>query len=385
MEDAHLMVPDLDGSGNISVFGVFDGHGGRGVSRFAAKHLPELIRDTEAFRNGDYAKALSTAFLAVDDRLNSDEGRQELEVLDSNGGRRSTIRVPRKEIMRLRMGQSLLDEESDESGKADGDPTGGPEGENGDNADDDVEIDPSAILRDPTPEAQGCTAVVALVVWSANSEGAKGARLFVANAGDSRCIVCCRDQQNPEVVEMSEDQKPDLESERLRIEAAGGFVQACPGGSRVQGDLNLSRAMGDMRYKNRPDLPAEEQIVTADPEVRLRTLEAEDRFIVLGCDGIWERNENLQLTEKLLALHEAEVEKGTHLPELSALGGAVCDWTICPSMCPTENPSFDGTGCDNMTVLIVELQQPAAAGAAAAGDDEDGCLERPAKQARTDA
>jgi len=45
---------------------------------------------------------------------------------------------------------------------------------------------------------------------------------------------------------MSEDHKPDNEVERLRISKAGGFVTD----GRVNGNLNLSRALGDLEYKN---------------------------------------------------------------------------------------------------------------------------------------
>lgn len=38
---------------------------------------------------------------------------------------------------------------------------------------------------------------------------------------------------------------------------------------RVNGSLNLSRALGDMEYKQSADLEAAEQIVTAVPEVWL--------------------------------------------------------------------------------------------------------------------
>lgn len=45
---------------------------------------------------------------------------------------------------------------------------------------------------------------------------------------------------------------------------AGGFVSA----GRVNASLNLSRALGDMEYKQNVSLPPKEQIVTAYPEVR---------------------------------------------------------------------------------------------------------------------
>lgn len=44
---------------------------------------------------------------------------------------------------------------------------------------------------------------------------------------------------------MSIDHKPDDQIELKRIKAAGGFVAD----GRVNGNLNLSRAMGDFEYK----------------------------------------------------------------------------------------------------------------------------------------
>ena len=44
----------------------------------------------------------------------------------------------------------------------------------------------------------------------------------------------------------SEDHKPDNELEKKRITRAGGFVTD----GRVNGNLNLSRALGDLEYKS---------------------------------------------------------------------------------------------------------------------------------------
>lgn len=65
----------------------------------------------------------------------------------------------------------------------------------------------------------GCTAVVAVV---------KGNELWVANAGDSRAVLC----RGGQALALSEDHKPQSETERNRITAAGGFVSDVGGVSR---------------------------------------------------------------------------------------------------------------------------------------------------------
>lgn len=81
--------------------------------------------------------------------------------------------------------------------------------------------------------SSGCTAVMALL---------SGRDLYVANAGDSRCVVC-RDGQ---ALDMSLDHKPEDPEELERIRKAGGRVTL---DGRVNGGLNLSRAIGDHAYK----------------------------------------------------------------------------------------------------------------------------------------
>jgi protein phosphatase 2C family protein 2/3 len=69
--------------------------------------------------------------------------------------------------------------------------------------------------------------------------------------------------------------------ETQRITAAGGFVEF----GRVNGNLALSRAFGDFDFKKSEDLPPENQIVTANPEILERQLVDGDEFIVVACDG----------------------------------------------------------------------------------------------------
>ncbi len=86
----------------------------------------------------------------------------------------------------------------------------------------------------------GCTAVTALVTPT---------EIYVANAGDSWCVLCLK---NGSPKEMSNDHKPDNPEEKKRIEEAGGFVEE----NWVKGILNLSRSLGDCEYKQDKSLHA---------------------------------------------------------------------------------------------------------------------------------
>jgi hypothetical protein len=70
--------------------------------------------------------------------------------------------------------------------------------------------------------------------------------------------------------------------EKARISAAGGFVDF----GRVNGNLALSRAIGDFEFKKSADLSPEQQIVTANPDVTTHELSADDEFLVIACDGM---------------------------------------------------------------------------------------------------
>lgn len=76
------------------------------------------------------------------------------------------------------------------------------------------------------------------------------------NVGDSRAIACV----NGVVDVLSVDHKPSNEGELKRIIAAGGWVEF----NRVNGNLALSRALGDFIFKRNKKKLAEEQIVTGE-------------------------------------------------------------------------------------------------------------------------
>lgn len=175
-------------------------------------------------------------------------------------------------------------------------------------------------------DPSGCTAVGVIVTPELD--------LICANAGDSRSVMSVGGEAKP----LSYDHKPTNAAETSRIVAAGGFVEF----GRVNGNLALSRALGDFEFKQSPSLPAEQQVVTADPDINSHTHTEEDEFIVVACDGIWD----VLTSQQVIDFVRLSIAKGQTLEQ------------ICESMmdrCLAPDSDWGGVGCDNMTMMVVAI------------------------------
>uniref|UniRef100_A0A8C9AWE8 Protein phosphatase, Mg2+/Mn2+ dependent 1N (putative) n=1 Tax=Prolemur simus TaxID=1328070 RepID=A0A8C9AWE8_PROSS len=123
----------------------------------------------------------------------------------------------------------------------------------------------------PRGEPGGSTAVALLVSPSF---------LYLAHCGDSRAVL----SRAGAVAFSTEDHRPLRPRERERIHDAGGTI--CR--RRIEGSLAVSRALGDFAYKEAPGRPPELQLVSAEPEVAALARQAEDEFVVLASDGVWD-------------------------------------------------------------------------------------------------
>ncbi|EYE92512.1 PP2C family serine/threonine-protein phosphatase [Aspergillus ruber CBS 135680] len=184
-----------------------------------------------------------------------------------------------------------------------------------------------AILEDPKyeEEVSGCTAAVSVISKH---------KIWVGNAGDSRSVLGVKGRAKP----LSFDHKPQNEGEKARISAAGGFVDF----GRVNGNLALSRAIGDFEFKKSAELSPEQQIVTAYPDVTVHELSDDDEFLVIACDGIWDCQSSQQVIE--FVRRGIAAKQDLH--------------RICENMmdnCLASNSETGGVGCDNMTMVIVGL------------------------------
>ncbi|KAI0012310.1 PP2C-domain-containing protein [Xylariaceae sp. FL0662B] len=182
-----------------------------------------------------------------------------------------------------------------------------------------------AILSDPQyeEEVSGCTACCGLI---------NGEKIFIANAGDSRSVLGVKGRAKP----LSFDHKPQNEGEKARITAAGGFVDF----GRVNGNLALSRAIGDFEFKKSAELAPEQQIVTAYPDVVMHEISDDDEFLVIACDGIWD----CQSSQAVIEFVRRGIAAKQDLDK------------ICENMmdnCLASNSETGGVGCDNMTMIVV--------------------------------
>ncbi|XVF74867.1 hypothetical protein PTKIN_Ptkin13bG0145200 [Pterospermum kingtungense] len=300
MEDAHAAYPDLDSS--TSFFGVYDGHGGKAVAKFCAKYLHQQVLKHEAYSSGDIGTSVQKAFLRMDEMMRGQRGWRELAVLGDKIDKVSGLI------------EGLI---------------WSPRGGEGNNHIDDwpAEEGPHSDFYGPTSGSTACVAII------------RNKQLVVANAGDSRCVISRKGQ----AYNLSKDHKPDLELEKDRILKAGGFIQV----GRVNGSLNLARAIGDVEFKQNETLPAEKQIVTANPDVNTVELCDDDEFLVLACDGIWDCMSSQQLVDYVREQLNSETKLS-----------AICEKVFDRCLAPTAG----GEGCDNMTMIIVQFKKPVGSG-----------------------
>ncbi|KAK7205281.1 phosphatase 2C-like domain-containing protein [Myxozyma melibiosi] len=95
--------------------------------------------------------------------------------------------------------------------------------------------------------------------------------LYTANAGDARIVLA----RNGRALRLSYDHKGTDPDEAQRVVNSGGVVL----NGRVNGILAVTRSLGDLYIKN---------LVTSHPYTTETYLTAEDEFMILACDGLWD-------------------------------------------------------------------------------------------------
>eukprot|EP01006_Ploeotia_vitrea_P020904 TRINITY_DN53229_c0_g1_i1.p1 TRINITY_DN53229_c0_g1~~TRINITY_DN53229_c0_g1_i1.p1 ORF type:complete len:651 (+),score=-15.72 TRINITY_DN53229_c0_g1_i1:141-1955(+) len=261
MEDSsviiqHLNIGALSSSKMFcpqSFFGVFDGHGGDQASQYLSQKLHVNIATSLSNSAPELLNILSNN--NTDDRSGSREGRR-YELMD--------------EIVNKCLKESFAKTDAD-------------------------------FIACSKDAQHGSTATTCIIL---------GQRLYCANVGDSRTILCRKFQAIP----LSVDHKPGREDESKRIRDAGGFVI----NNRVMGELAVSRAFGDAEFKkgiqsiigpdelikndgHEEDKNWDQPLVIAEPEIQTVTVTESDQFVLLACDGLYDVFTNDEIISFVLA------------------------------------------------------------------------------------
>jgi len=192
-------------------------------------------------------------------------------------------------------------------------------------------------------QSSGSTATFAIVTVPAEAGGRY--QLRIGNIGDSRVLLARSDGT---LVEgqgtdggLTTDHKPNYKGELERINRTGGTVTTIQGVARVLGELAVSRAFGDARFKETGGPGLDERPVTANPE--LVTLECDPTdFLVLVCDGISEG----EFPNREVVRCAAEVLKS------SSNGGKVDPGAAAAAVC---RKALACNSSDNLSCMIVLL------------------------------
>ncbi|XP_042506096.1 probable protein phosphatase 2C 39 [Macadamia integrifolia] len=138
----------------------------------------------------------------------------------------------------------------------------------------------------------GSTAVTAILI--------NGQKLFVANVGDSRAVIC----KNGEAIQLSVDHEPSME--KKSIESRGGFVSNLPGDvPRVDGQLAVARAFGDKSLKRH---------LSSEPHVTVEMIDDDTEFAIFASDGLWKVMTNQEAVDSIKHIKDA-LPAAKHLAE----------------------------------------------------------------------
>ncbi|CAL9766648.1 unnamed protein product [Musa acuminata subsp. burmannicoides] len=140
------------------------------------------------------------------------------------------------------------------------------------------------------------------------------------------------------VKELTVDHHADREDERSRIEAAGGYVVEWAGVVRVNGELAVSRAIGDMAFKNYG--------VVSTPEMTdWQQITRNDSYLIAASDGVFEK---LTMQEVCDLLWYEKLKANVKAEYIHSVTYTLADLLV--------NTAFERGTMDNMAIVVIPLK-----------------------------
>lgn len=356
MEDASFIeIIDIQ-STSFLVSGVFDGHGGNVISKFVAANMTNILKtiieeeknQVENNFNDDFiSNSLIKSFIKIDEMLKNKEiddflreaKRKQSDSsqlnfyfsdynqskINSQKGKDKSVGISKEstdhdyvsdkysssyeEIYDNLHGLSMKDKQ---------------ENHGNDSITTDSPCNPTndpVKKRELTAKHMGTTANLVLIDDN---------YIYCANIGDSMAVM----YKNKQAIKLNVEHKTTVLSEKERILQSGMKII----NNRVQGRLNLTRAFGDLYFKD-SKLKPYEQAVTCYPEIIKKKISPDVEFIIMGCDGIWDCVD----FQKICDYISVQLRKGKEAEDLIK---EIMDQIISNRK---ENP----IGTDNMTCSLI--------------------------------
>jgi len=166
-----------------------------------------------------------------------------------------------------------------------------------------------------TSKKSGTTVVCVLI---------KDNTIYAAWVGDSLASLV----REGHALKIMEPHKPNREDEKVRVEGLGGAIIHY-GTWRVNGQLAVSRAIGDGEYK---------PLITAQPDITTIVSKGNEDFLIIACDGLWDM---VTPEESAEIIYQKIKDDDTDLDGLAHFLGVVAK---------------DRGSADNITIIIVFLK-----------------------------
>lgn len=133
--------------------------------------------------------------------------------------------------------------------------------------------------------------------------------LYLGHVGDSRAVLARKRGGELKAEDLTEDHRPTCESERRRIQAAGGQVRRLDGdiphrvflSGKMYPGLAMTRSIGDTVGVTAG--------VTSIPDVRVLKVQRDWRFLLVCSDGIWEFINSQEAVDIIAQFPSSEVQK----------------------------------------------------------------------------
>jgi serine/threonine protein phosphatase PrpC len=349
MEDAAIVLPNFEK--NASLFGILDGHGGSIISEFVSVNFKNILIRLNSYKNGKYEKALIETFLIMDELLKNKKINNFIYTTHNSKDNKlpnikaSNIQNNNESIVRLKFETGVYEfdlNQIDLSIGGENTPMtiyeyktetittavnnennivkiediffekGGKQNaslnplakfeevydkkelnidfkninkdETDINAKDINKLELNINKNQSTNSSLSKTSyenyVASEMGTTANILLIKNGVIYIANVGDSLSVM----YKHKIAYNLNREHQTIIEEEKNRVLKSGANII----GYRINGMLNLTRAIGDLRFKSNNNLKRHEQSVISLPEItKIEDTEGID-FIILGCDGVWD-------------------------------------------------------------------------------------------------